>query len=91
MGSKLNNIETLKGLKIGHLNIRSLLPKVDQVRHELLNGILDVACFSETWLHDKLNSNLIEQDGYSLERQDRITGKRGGGGGWVCVFILRMS
>lgn len=84
----LNNIEAHKGFMVGHLNIRSLLPKIDQVRHELLNGSLDVVGFSETWMHDKLNSNLIEQSGYNLERQDKgllIKGEE------VCVFILRRS
>lgn len=40
-----------KGILGGHLNIRSLKSKSDQINHILLESNLDYLCLSETWLH----------------------------------------
>ena len=69
-----------KGLKLYHLNVCSLLPKIDELR--ITNGISNneasVVCFSET----HLSSNIIDSDlllnGYNLFRRDRLN-KSGGG------------
>lgn len=67
-----------------HLNIRSLLTKLDEVKLNLLNGKQNVLGFSERWLHNYVNDNLIEVSGYQLLRQDRCSenekkSKDGGG------------
>ena len=40
----------LRGLKVSHLNIRSVYPKLDSLKLWLLNQSLDVFTVSETWL-----------------------------------------
>ena len=60
-----------KGLKMVHLNIRSLLPKIDQLRLALQNSKIQVVTFSETWLHPHLDSTLINIPGYKTFRIDR--------------------
>ena len=39
-----------RGLKVSHLNIRSVYPKLDSLKLWLLNQSLDVFTVSETWL-----------------------------------------
>ena len=75
-----------KGLKLVHLNIRSLLKKVEQLKILTQDIDMDVLTLSETWLNSSINSNLVKLEGYTLYRQDRIPGtsgkkskKRGGG------------
>ena len=41
---------TTKGLKIGHLNIRSLPNKIDEVRIIMNEHHFDILAISETWL-----------------------------------------
>ena len=57
------------GLKIGHLNVRSLL-------HE---NPLDVLCLNETWLNCSWRDAELAIEGYSLVRNDRKDERRGGG------------
>lgn len=79
-----------KGIKIFHVNIRSLLQKFDEVYATLLNGNLDIVIFTETWLHKNVSDSLIQVDGFNLYRLDRqVTGpsgncKRGGG---ICIYV----
>ena len=71
-----------KGLKIVHLNIRSLLPKIDQIRLLLYNSKIDIITLSKTWLNPMLDSALIAIPGYKHFRLDRKTDnpkKKGGG------------
>ena len=50
----LNEMHDLKGFKIIHLNIRSLMQEIDSVRLDILQHDLDILCLSETWLHEKI-------------------------------------
>ena len=70
------------GLKCYHININSLLPKIDELRHIL--STLDVHCLSvnETWLDPSISSNEINISNFSLFRNDR---NRHGGG--VALYI----
>ena len=74
-----------KGLKIVHLNIRSLPRKIDQLRTILQGSNIDIVTLSETWLHAKVDSQMIDIQGYISYRLDRNTQntnsktKRGGG------------
>ena len=58
------------GLKCYHININSLLPKIDELRHIL--STLDVHCLSvnETWLDPSISSNEINISNFSLFRND---------------------
>lgn len=72
------------GLKNGHLNVRSLSNKIDEIRFLIKKINFDILCLTETWLHEKISNTEVKIDGYVLVRRDRGNGKRGGG---VCQFI----
>ena len=85
--SKMDKIESFddlsrtKGLKLVHLNTRSLVKKIDQVRLLLDNSDIDLFSISETWMKQHLHTGLIELDGFLSYRQDRgPRGKKRGGG-----------
>lgn len=77
------SLSKLNGLQFIHLNVRSLLPKVDELRNNFLTKSMDVLCFSETWLHQNITNVTIELPGYDVLRNDRPH-KRGGG---TCIYI----
>ena len=78
----LNQLNNYKGLKIAHLNVRSLYPKIDEIRVVVISLHLDVMCISETWLNESISDGEIAIDGYSIVRKDREN-QRGGG---VCLY-----
>ena len=73
----------IKGFKIGHLNIRSIVKKIDQLRILTEGAGLDVLTISETWMKPHLHSSLVDLPGYKTFRLDRHSKsrkrKRGGG------------
>ena len=76
----LKALDSAKGLKFIHLNVRSLTRKMDQIRLMLSDLNLDIITFSETWLKSYMNSSVVELNGYKLFRLDRGEKKIGGGG-----------
>ncbi len=72
-----STIESAKGLKIIHINIRSLAPKIDLLRAWVTLYQPQVISISETWLHNNINNDEIRIDNYNLYRSDRAS--RGGG------------
>ena len=66
-----------KGLKIIHLNIRSLVPKIDLLRSWVAQHNPNIITLSETWLNSNISDNEIKLENYVLYRADR--GSRGGG------------
>ena len=81
---QLNVLKT-RGLKIAHLNIRSLPKKIDELRLFLRRcrdiGILTL---NETWLYDQLPSDEVAIPGFNLFRRDRSSGRKGGG---IAIYI----
>lgn len=71
------------GLKVGHLNVRSLQPKLDEIDFLIKKTKLDILCISETWLKKRVKDKDISIKGYTLRRKDRPR-IRGGG---VCIYI----
>ena len=71
------------GLKLAHINVCSLLPKIDEIRFLILTLDLDILCISETWLHKQIMNHEIVIDGYDIIRKDRLD-KRGGD---VCMYV----
>ena len=67
----------LKGLKIAHLNICSLYPKIVDIREKMSNYPFDIIAFSGTHLDESIGNAEIHIKGYSLERRDR--NRQGGG------------
>lgn len=83
-------VRQTKGLKLIHLNIRSLLLNLDEVKNTLLDGSFDIIALTETWLHSQCCNSLLEVDGYKLFRQDRKTVTPGGRvkrGGGICLYV----
>jgi len=72
-----------KGLKICHLNIRSLLPKIDEVKMLIKESNIDVLAISETWLSNIIPDSFVNIKGYNLYRKDRLNTMGGG----VAIFI----
>ena len=72
------------GLKIVHLNIRSLDKNFDEI-FLFFNGY-DMILLSETWLNKSHDTMLYSHTDYVLLRQDRDTklNKRGGG---LAVYV----
>lgn len=67
-----------KGLLGGHLNVRSISSKTDQVEKLLTDSNLDFICLSETWLTKTSPQAAYCIPGYSIFRRDRSTGRGGG-------------
>ena len=67
-----------RGLKVCHLNVRSLLPKIDSLRLFIRKNPFDVIAISETWLKPSTTTTELIIPNYSLTRNDR-TDKTGGG------------
>ena len=65
-----------------HINVNSLLPKIDEVRYITNITIASIIGISETKLDETILSSKLEVDGYDLVRLDRL--RRGGG--VACYF-----
>lgn len=88
MTQTLTHVKSLKGMRIVHANVRSLLCHFDEVKLDLLDGPLHIVVCSETWLHPNISDNLISVNGYNLIRLDReLAGKKHGrkSGGGLCI------
>ena len=59
----------LKGMKIVHLNTRSMYGKKDEIFRKL-SGV-DIVTMSETWLHAEVDNDLVMWSGMKLFRQER--------------------
>ena len=75
-----DEVKKAKGLKFSHLNIRSLINKVDQFRVHFARSNLDIITLSETWLTKDISSNILEMEGYQLYRGDRSFVEHDGNG-----------
>ncbi len=73
--TKKNEIK--RGFKIAHLNVRSLVKNVDQLRIYLQDQQFDVVSINETMLDDTVADLEIFIGGYDIIRKDR---NRNGGG-----------
>ena len=87
-----DELSAVKGFKIAHLNVRSIVKKIDQLRVLLHDSSVDIITFSETWLKPHIHSDILKLEGYDLYRDDRTyTGrskekgkKRGGWSSYIC-------
>ena len=78
-----NDTFEAKGLHFVHLNIRSILYKIHELRVLLSENRISVIAITETWLNSSINDEEVYIDGYSILRRDRA-GDHGGG---VCLYI----
>ena len=78
-----------KGMKILHVNVRSIFRKLAQL-DQLYKNVDFLSC-SETWLDDKYPDNISKLENMSIFRQDRVSGiydyniKNFGGG--ICLYV----
>lgn len=72
-----SDFKSRSGLGIFHLNVRSLLSKMDGVRIWAKSTDADIIVFSETWLSKSVLDTDICITGYNVYRTDRV--KKGGG------------
>jgi hypothetical protein len=75
----------LKGLRIIHLNIRSLINKLDQLKYYISVFKPMIICLSETWLNNHINDIEINIEGFHVYRRDR-NDKRGGR---VAIYVIQ--
>ena len=64
-------------------NITSLAPKIDELRQFANDHEPAIMCFTETWLKDTVDNNVIFIDHYSIVRKDRTRAQHGG----VCMYV----
>ena len=76
------NIFQKRGMQFIHLNIDSILPKIDEIRYIAKLTNATVIRLSETKLDNTVLSIELETEGYDLVRSDRS--RRGGG---VACFV----
>ena len=69
--TSMEDVRVLKGLKFCHLNVRSIVNKIDQFKLHFERSTFDVITISESWLTEDINSCLINLTGYQLLRADR--------------------
>ena len=71
----LKVLKSTHGLKIAHLNTRSLRSakkdKISQIRLLLSDHSIDIFAISETWWTAEISNDEVNIDGYSLYRKDR--------------------
>ena len=72
-----------RGLKIGHLNVRGILKKLDELRTIIYMNNFKILFISESFLKPDIPSELLTISDFYLIRRDRIS-KHGGG---VIVYI----
>ena len=71
------NISREKGVSFIHMNVRSLFPKIDQIRAIFQDSKIGVVTISETWLNHRVSDSMINIEGYTMYRQDRSTHSTG--------------
>ncbi|KAF0296968.1 hypothetical protein FJT64_000552 [Amphibalanus amphitrite] len=76
---------------IGHINARSLAPRLNEVCYLLQSERLEVLCISETWLSEDVLGGVLLVPGYRLHRFDRPGGRRGGGVAILVSESLRVT
>ena len=72
-----------RGFKAAHLNVRSVVSKMDSIRQFLSENIVHIFTVSECWLNSSTADSEISVSGYSVLRNDRTNR----GGGEVAVFV----
>ena len=81
---KFTDMLKLRGLKLIQQNIRSLLPKIDELRLMITesDSQIHILALTETWLNDLVSDAEISIPGYRIYRKDR--GAKGGG---IAIYI----
>ena len=65
------------------MNVRSLLPKIDELSAFASSTPMDIIAITESWLNEDIDNNILSINGFNIHRNDRSTGRGGG----VCAYI----
>ena len=65
------------------MNVRSLLPKIDELSARISCQPTNVIAITESWLSEDIDDNLLSIEGFNIYRKDRAFGRGGG----VCAYI----
>jgi hypothetical protein len=63
------NFQILKGMHFIHVNARSILPKMSELRIMAKESKAAVIAISETWLDSSVINSEIQIEGYSIQRR----------------------
>ena len=69
--------------KIMITNVRSLVPKIDEVQKFLNRNYIFIAFTTKTWLRPAIVDSVIDIPGYTVLRKDRISDNHGG----ACLYL----
>ena len=83
----MNTANIDRSFSSGHINVRSLLPKIQEVHSLLEENEFDILAVTETWLGPTITDEDVEIDGYKIYRRDRDG--RGGGVCWYVRSVMR--
>ena len=82
-----DKLSRAKGFKMAHLNVRSIVKKIDQLRILLQDSNIDVLTISETWMRSYMETQLVELQGFKSYRLDRGHGNRRKRGGGLITYV----
>ena len=80
----LEKVSCIKGLKIIHINTRSVFNKLDELKLRLSS--FDIIVLTETWLNKSVADSLLYWKDFQLVRLDRDSFRNKKGGG-VCIYV----
>lgn len=60
------------------MNVRSLLPKIDELSARISFQPTNVIAITESWLSEVTYDNLLSIEGFNIYRKDRAFGRGGG-------------
>ena len=86
MADSLSEIRKLKGHTISAWNVRSIVPKIEEIDRISLIGNPELICICETWLNDNIDDPQIEISGYNFFRFDRTAGSGKSSGGGLIIY-----
>lgn len=78
----LSDFKDRAGLGFIHLNVRSLVPKIDKIKIWANTTNTDIMVLSETWLKKSVPDELTSIEGYKVYRTDRV-----GKGGGIAIYV----
>ncbi len=62
-------------------NVRSLAPKIDEVREFMMENEINLSFLTETWLNDSITDSVVSIPGFTIIRKDRTINNHGG----ICI------
>ena len=71
LSSNRNVLKSLKGFRIGHLNITLLVKHVDELRIYMEDKPFDILSINESRLDDTVNLNTVDIQGYKIFTKSR--------------------